>query len=318
MPPGGRRLTTWWLVSRQRGSSGAKRTGPRCRNAHRTHRSLLSVALAYARPRIGRRLIFCARLAGSAGAFVTLASATTGVRTEGVEPSWPKPPVSETGAYPCSATSAWVGAAGVVPAGGSLEASSLLTRPVEDATARAVPVEARLATRLELDHLGRARRLEVRRRNPNDVQVHSSLLSLGDGLSRGAPSEGAGRTVCETDVAPRMDSSAADEPSRPGVGLKDSRCCQLPHGAGRIERAAAGVDTPGVRGVGCPARGVRGSYHHGALRNRAPGLRQELNPHLGRTKGACLPLTLRRRGGRWRRRDRTRDLPGASGLLCRV
>jgi hypothetical protein len=28
------------------------------------------------------------------------------VRTEGVEPSWPKPPVSETGAYPCSATSA--------------------------------------------------------------------------------------------------------------------------------------------------------------------------------------------------------------------
>jgi hypothetical protein len=42
-------------------------------------------------------------------------------------------------------------------------------------------LEARLATRIELDHLGRTRRLEVGRRNPNDVQVHSSLLSLCEG-----------------------------------------------------------------------------------------------------------------------------------------
>ena len=36
-------------------------------------------------------------------------------------------------------------------------------------------------------------------------------------------------------------------------------------------------------------------------------LRQESNPHLGRTKGACLPLTLRRR--RWRRSESNRHLP---------
>jgi hypothetical protein len=42
-------------------------------------------------------------------------------------------------------------------------------------------------------------------------------------------------------------------------------------------------------------------------------LRQELNPHLGRTKGACLPLTLRRRAisrrqsRRFRRATRRRD-----------
>ena len=34
------------------------------------------------------------------------------------------------------------------------------------------------------------------------------------------------------------------------------------------------------------------------LRACRRSLRQESNPHLGRTKGACLPLTLRRRGGR--------------------
>ena len=47
-------------------------------------------------------------------------------------------------------------------------------------------LEARLATRIELDHLGRARSLEVGRRNPNDVQVHSSLLSLCEGRLTGA------------------------------------------------------------------------------------------------------------------------------------
>ncbi len=36
-------------------------------------------------------------------------------------------------------------------------------------------------------------------------------------------------------------------------------------------------------------------------------LRQELNPHLGRTKGACLPLTLRR--PEWRRSESNRHLP---------
>jgi hypothetical protein len=36
-------------------------------------------------------------------------------------------------------------------------------------------------------------------------------------------------------------------------------------------------------------------------------LRQDSNPHLGRTKGACLPLTLRRQ--RWRRSESNRHLP---------
>ena len=44
-------------------------------------------------------------------------------------------------------------------------------------------------------------------------------------------------------------------------------------------------------------------------------LRQESNPHLGRTKGACLPLTLRRLDVHGDGGSRTRDLPGASGLL---
>jgi len=71
----------------------------------------------------------------------------------------------------------------VILAGGSPFVSSGRsgTRPLEPFL-----VEARLATRLELDHLGRARRLEVWRRNPNDVQVHSSLLSLCEGRLTGA------------------------------------------------------------------------------------------------------------------------------------
>ena len=44
-------------------------------------------------------------------------------------------------------------------------------------------------------------------------------------------------------------------------------------------------------------------------------LRQESNPHLGRTKGACLPLTLRRL--RWRRRESNPLLLVASEVLYR-
>ena len=51
-------------------------------------------------------------------------------------------------------------------------------------------------------------------------------------------------------------------------------------------------------------------------RRACESLRQELNPHLGRTKGACLPLTLRRRDVYGDGGSRTRNLPGASGLLC--
>jgi hypothetical protein len=49
---------------------------------------------------------------------------------------------------------------------------------------------------------------------------------------------------------------------------------------------------------------------------RKRSLRQESNPHFGRTKGACLPLTLRRLG--WRRRD-SNPLPRvASAVLFRL
>jgi hypothetical protein len=62
-----------------------------------------------------------------------------------------------------------------------------------------------------------------------------------------------------------------------------SPCCRLHHGptkqTARIERAS-----PEWRSDALPAE----------LRLRR-SLRQESNPHLGRTKGACLPLTLRRR-----------------------
>ena len=117
------------------------------------------------------------RLGGAPSA--TVASGATGVRTEGVEPSWPKPPVSETGASTEFRHIRRVGAAGVNLAGGSRPVGSRGrsgTRPLEPFL-----LEARLATRLELDHLCRTRRLEVGRRNPNDVQVHSSLLSLCEG-----------------------------------------------------------------------------------------------------------------------------------------
>ena len=44
------------------------------------------------------------------------------------------------------------------------------------------------------------------------------------------------------------------------------------------------------------------AHRRTALYGREKSLRQELNPHLGRTKGACLPLTLRRQSGDGRSR----------------
>ena len=88
--------------SRQRGSSGAKRTGSRCRNAHRTHRSLLSVAIGLTRARgSGDPAFSCAHLAGSVGRLHdTVASETTGSADGGGRTLMAEPPVSETRAYP--------------------------------------------------------------------------------------------------------------------------------------------------------------------------------------------------------------------------
>ena len=62
----------------------------------------------------------------------------------------------------------------------------------------------------------------------------------------------------------------------------------------------------------------RGAGLRPAGATRRPGkresLRQDLNPHFGRTKGACFPLTLRR--PEWRRRESNPLLLGASEVLC--
>ena len=72
-----------------------------------------------------------------------------------------------------------------------------------------------------------------------------------------------------------------------------------------------------------PEAGTHGSPRPHPRQTRVSGLmyeslRQELNPHLGRTKGACLPLTLRRLGVHGDGGSRTRNRPGASGLLCHL
>ena len=62
----------------------------------------------------------------------------------------------------------------------------------------------------------------------------------------------------------------------------------------------------------------RGSALSTELRAWGRSLRQDSNPHLGRTTGACLPLTLRRRRQRWRCRESNPILLGASEALSRL
>ena len=127
-------------------------------------------------------------------------------------------------------------------AGGSLSSVSggrSRTRPLEPFL-----LEARLATRLELDHLCRARRLEVWRRNPNDVQVHSSLLSLGDGCPaapRRAPEAGWSCVPRDRDYVALRNRSIrvveqARQDSNPGVRGWSSPCCRYTTGLCRSGR----------------------------------------------------------------------------------
>ena len=62
----------------------------------------------------------------------------------------------------------------------------------------------------------------------------------------------------------------------------------------------------------------RGSALSTELRAWGRSLRQDSNPHLGRTTGACLPLTLRRRTVKWRCRESNPILLGASEALSRL
>jgi hypothetical protein len=61
----------------------------------------------------------------------------------------------------------------------------------------------------------------------------------------------------------------------------------------------------------------QGSALSTELRAWGRSLRQDSNPHLGRTTGACLPLTLRRRR-EWRCRESNPILLGASEALSQV
>jgi hypothetical protein len=99
----------------------------------------------------------------------------------------------------------------------------------------------------------------------------------------------------------------ADDPDRTGLPGVALRCSPL--------RATSARSTPGwIRTSGCCRRGaVLCPLSYG--RASCKSLRQELNPHLGRTKGACLPLTLRRR--EWRRRESNPLFLGASEAPCR-
>ena len=73
------------------------------------------------------------------------------------------------------------------------------------------------------------------------------------------------------------------------------------------------VRPAGIEPASCRRRAALSSSE---LRAFVRSLRQESNPHLGRTKGACLPFTLRRL--EWRRRESNPLLLGASEVLYQL
>jgi hypothetical protein len=82
----------------------------------------------------------------------------------------------------------------------------------------------------------------------------------------------------------------------------------------RRSRCRAGGDSIRIRPRRARCRERRERSAEPGFARREPSaardgrsLRQDSNPHLGRTKGACLPLTLRR--PRWRRSESNRHLP---------
>jgi hypothetical protein len=113
-----------------------------------------------------------------------------------------------------------------------------------------------------------------------------------------------------------------------------SRCFRLHHRPVQSGRPGSNGPLPGWRPGALPSElrprsGTPGwSRTSGLCRRRTAlsplsygrrknwSLRQESNPHLGRTKGACLPLTLRRRSGDGR--SRTDIFLVASEALVRL
>jgi hypothetical protein len=93
--------------------------------------------------------------------------------------------------------------------------------------------------------------------------------------------------------------------------VRSLRTTSAPQRRATSRQTLPGSGRPGSNG---PPRGGAPVLFLLSYVRASKSLRQESNPHLDRTKGACLPLTLRRR--RWRRRESNPLLLGASEALC--
>ncbi len=164
------------------------------------------------------------------------------------------------------------------------------------------------------------------------MPVHRSLLSSRSHGSppQGADPEGGGFAVaavhcsaCPVPAPPRpRRSRSVSKPARirtrtDEVGARRASCYTTGLRSGRPgSNGPLRSGAPVLCRLSCVRAWVRGyarldsnqrppPSRDGALSTelgRGESLRQESNPHPGRTKGVCLPLTLRRRGGRRRRR----------------
>ena len=129
-----------------------------------------------------------------------------------------------------------------------------------------------------------------------------------DARRRTATAEGRSAHEITEPLRPATITRKANPPGfEPGPARLELAVLPLHHGLVRMKSTPGWSRTSGLcrgRAAICPLR-----YE----RSKRESPRQELNPHLGRTKGACLPLTLRRR--RWRRQGSNLLLLGASEVL---
>src|SRR6266496_606815 len=166
---------------------------------------------------------------------------------EGVEPSWPKPPVSETGASTSFRHIRTRSRAG--------SAARRDLRSLRRLRLRACDVEPSLAARLELHDLRRARRCGTHRPHPVEMTMHllsSSRWWLTPVTPRRARADRCTRAARISSAAPR---SRADPPG-------------FEPGPARLELAML-LLTPQV------------------YERTGASLRQDSNLRFNRTKGAC-------------------------------
>ena len=160
----------------------------------------------------------------------------------GSNPHGLRPPASEAGAYPCSATSAQH-LKDDEPQAHAAERAARRSRgrprPPRSTSCR---FEARLAADLELHDLGRARRRLGACRDPNEVEMHLRLLSVSKGARGALPVEGTAGEVGD-ELRARDDRDAAGPPGlEPGPTRLELVMLPLHHGpvkrTTRIERAS--------------------------------------------------------------------------------